>query len=98
LGRIVSSLFAEICKLFEIKKTRTTSYRPCYNGIIEKFNGTLEKIIYAQNQYSGNDNIPFAHSGFDSKIILLLKELFPLQRTYYKHVYFSHNLHKMLML
>ena len=40
-----SSLFAKICKLFEIKKTRTTSYRPCSNGIIEKFNGTLGKMI-----------------------------------------------------
>ena len=40
-----SSLFSEICKLFEDRKTRTTSYRPCSNGIIEKFNGTLEKLI-----------------------------------------------------
>ena len=32
-----SSLFSE--------KTRTTSYRPCSNGIIEKFNGTLENMI-----------------------------------------------------
>ena len=40
-----SSLFAKICKLFEIKKTRTTSNRPYYNGIIKKFNGTLEKMI-----------------------------------------------------
>jgi len=40
-----SSLFSEICKLFEVRKTRTTSYRPCSNGIIEKFNGTLEKMI-----------------------------------------------------
>jgi hypothetical protein len=40
-----SSLFAEICKLFEIKKTQTTSYKPCSNGIIEKFNGTLAKMI-----------------------------------------------------
>lgn len=40
-----SDLFKEICKLFEIKKTRSTSYRPCSNGIIEKFNGTLEKMI-----------------------------------------------------
>jgi hypothetical protein len=40
-----SSLFSEICKLFEVRKTRTTSYRPCSNGIIEKFNGALEKLI-----------------------------------------------------
>ena len=40
-----SDLFSEICKLFEVKKTRSTPYRPCSNGIIEKFNGTLEKMI-----------------------------------------------------
>jgi transposase InsO family protein len=40
-----SSLFSEICKLVEVRKTRITSYRSCSNGIIEKFNGTLEKMI-----------------------------------------------------
>jgi len=42
-----SSLFKEICRLFEVKKTRSTPYRPCSNGIIEKFNATLEKMIHS---------------------------------------------------
>lgn len=40
-----SDIFTHICKLFEIKKTRSTPYRPCSNGIIERFNATLEKMI-----------------------------------------------------
>jgi hypothetical protein len=31
--------------LKKVRKTRTTSYRTCSNGIIEKCNGTLEKMI-----------------------------------------------------
>lgn len=38
-------IFTHVCKLFEVKKTRSTSYRPCSNGIIERFNATLEKMI-----------------------------------------------------
>ncbi|CAC5368131.1 unnamed protein product [Mytilus coruscus] len=49
-----SVIFHEICKLFEIKKKRSTSYRPCSNGAIEKFNATLEKMI--QNFVNKNVN------------------------------------------
>ena len=35
-----SDLFQEICRLLNIKNTRTTSYRPCSNGLIEMFDGT----------------------------------------------------------
>lgn len=49
-----SIIFKEICKLFEIKKTRSTSYRPCSNGVIKKFNDTLEKMI--QNFVNKNVN------------------------------------------
>ena len=40
-----SSLFREVCKLLQITKTRTTPYRPCSNGIIERFNKTLGSMI-----------------------------------------------------
>lgn len=40
-----SSLFREVCKLLEVHKTRSTSYRPSSNGLIEKFNYNLEKMI-----------------------------------------------------
>jgi transposase InsO family protein len=35
-----SSLFSEICKLVEVRKTRITSYRSCSNGIMVKGTST----------------------------------------------------------
>ena len=40
-----SNLFKEVLKLLEIKKTRTTAYRPSSNGLIERFNCTLGRMI-----------------------------------------------------
>lgn len=38
-------LFQEVCKLLEIRKTRTTPYHPSSNGMIERFNQTLVNMI-----------------------------------------------------
>lgn len=35
----------ELCKLFGIKKTRTTPYHPIENGSVERFNQTLLKML-----------------------------------------------------
>lgn len=40
-----STLFKEVCKLLQITKTRTTPYHPCSNGLVERFNRTLAKMI-----------------------------------------------------
>lgn len=40
-----SQLFKEVCYLLLIKKTRSTPYRPSSNGLIERFNQTLGKMI-----------------------------------------------------
>lgn len=40
-----SALFKEVLKLLQIKKTRTTAYRPKSNGLIERFNSTLGRMI-----------------------------------------------------
>ena len=40
-----SVLFKEVLKLLQIKKTRTTAYRPKSNGLIERFNATLGRMI-----------------------------------------------------
>ena len=37
-----SELFAEMCRLLDIKKTRTTPYHPESDGMVERFNRTLE--------------------------------------------------------
>jgi transposase InsO family protein len=40
-----SNLFKELCHLLEISKTRTTAYRPCSNGQIERINRTVLQCI-----------------------------------------------------
>lgn len=40
-----SDLFKEVCKLLQVTKTRTTPYHPSSNGLIERFNQTLQKMI-----------------------------------------------------
>ena len=38
-------LFASVCELLQIVKTRTTPYRPCSNGQVERYNRTLLQLI-----------------------------------------------------
>lgn len=40
-----SNLFKEMCNLFQIDKTRTTSYHPQSNGNVERFNRTLGDML-----------------------------------------------------
>ena len=42
-----SQIFQQICKLLEIHKTRTSSYHPIGNAMIERFNHTLVTLITA---------------------------------------------------
>ena len=40
-----SDLFQEVCRLLQVKKSRTTPYHPSSNGLVERFNQTLAKMI-----------------------------------------------------
>lgn len=56
-----SELFREVCRLLEIKQTRTSGFRPMANGMIEKFNSSLLNMISAyvdQNQKNWDRYLP----------------------------------------
>ena len=42
-----SELYQEVCFLLDIKKTRTTPYHPQSDGMVERFNKTLEALLRA---------------------------------------------------
>jgi hypothetical protein len=62
-GRNFSSkLFAEVCQLFGIRKTQTTAFHPQSDGMIERFNRTLEAMLrgyVASNQLDWDDHLPY---------------------------------------
>ncbi len=41
----LSQLVAEVCTLFEVKKTNTSGYHPQTNGLFERFNSTLIQML-----------------------------------------------------
>ena len=66
-----SQLFAEMCQLFGIKKTRTTPYHPQSNGMVERFNRTLETQLskFADlNQKDWDMHIPYLLLAYRSAI------------------------------
>ena len=57
-----SESFAEMCRLLGIKKTRTTPHHPQSDGMVERFNRTLEAQLSKfadHNQKDWDEHIPF---------------------------------------
>jgi transposase InsO family protein len=50
-----SQLVAELCRLLEIDKIRTTSYKPSTNGGVERFHRTLNSMLAKVVEYSRRD-------------------------------------------
>ena len=64
-----SGLFKELCKKFSIDKTRTTALRPQSDGLVERFNRTLEDILskyISQNQKDWDDQLPWVLMAYRS--------------------------------
>ena len=62
-----STLFSEMCKLPFIKKTRTTAYHPESDGIVDRFNRTLDAVQICRPHQEGWDQhlphcLPHCHA------------------------------------
>lgn len=60
-----SAVFAEMCRLLGIRKTRTTAYNPKSDGMVERFNKTLVNIVSMliepkRKQRDWDECLPFA--------------------------------------
>ena len=66
-----SKLMAEVCELLDIKKTRTTAYHPQSDGMVERFNQTLEAQLSKfadHNQQDWDQHLPFLMMAYRSAV------------------------------
>ena len=66
-----SELLREVCRLLEIKQTRTSEFRLMANGMIERFNSTLLNMISAYvdgNQKDWDRYLPLLTMAFNSTV------------------------------
>lgn len=66
-----STLFQDLCKMLRIEKTRTTPYNPKSDGLVERFNRTLEDMIskYVQpNQKDWDEVLPLLMLAYRSSV------------------------------
>ena len=66
-----ADIFKEMCQLLGIKKTRTTPYRPQSDGIIERFDRTLESRLakYVQDhQQDWDRHVPYVMMAYRSSV------------------------------
>jgi hypothetical protein len=64
-----SGLFTELCRVLGINKTRTTPYAPWSDGLVERFNRTLQTMLKGVVNEERNDwdeHIPYALMAYRS--------------------------------
>lgn len=62
-----SDLFKEICNLLDIHKTRTARYRPQSDGVVERNNRTVKKMLRAvidENPSNWDDYLPYVFMAY----------------------------------
>ena len=87
-SNFTSALFRAICDLLDVTKTRTTPYRPCSNGQVERYNRTLLQIMrcYLNENVANWDkdleiltgairSLPNRQSGFTPNMLMLGREV-----------------------
>lgn len=66
-----SLLFAEVCSLLGMEKTRTTSYHPQSDGMVERFNRTLENQLSRfvnEHHTDWDEHIPYILMAYRSAV------------------------------
>ena len=66
-----SAVFREMCLLLDIDKTRTTPLRPQSDGMVERYNRTLENMLskfVAENQRDWDEHLPFLMMAYRSSV------------------------------
>ena len=66
-----SVLFTQVCKLLGIHKTRTTPRNPKSDGLVERQNKTLEKLVgmmVSENQFDWDDQLPYVLMAYRSSV------------------------------
>ena len=63
-----SELFRQICCLLEINQTKTTSYRPCSNGMVERFNQTPVTTYVNNEQDKWDVYLPIVTSAYRASV------------------------------
>ena len=64
-----AEVIQELCRLLGIKKTRTTPYHPQADGMVERFNRTLEAMlgtVVQEDQSDWDEQIPFVLAAYRS--------------------------------
>ena len=86
-ANFTSALFHSVCDLLEIVKTRTSPYRPCSNGQVERYNRTLLQLIRCHLKSSDKwdedlplltsaiRSLPNRQTGFSPNFLMLGREV-----------------------
>ena len=84
----VSEIMVNVCQLLGVDKARTTPYRPQSNGLVERFNGTILKMLRAYVSYKPTEwdeylplltaayrATPHSATGFSPNYLMLGREV-----------------------
>ena len=66
-----SDLFQEICRLLDIDKTRTVPYNPKSDGLVERFNRTLQQMLSMfvnEHRDDWDDHLPYVMMAYRSSV------------------------------
>ena len=66
-----STLFQELCKVLDIHKTRTSRFHPQSDGVVERMNRTIKKMLQAmvdENPEQWDEHLPYAMMAYRATI------------------------------